>query len=819
MLFQHASRTPSFVELKTAFEQHWVQHHGKPEVLRVDPRGAWRSKAAEAYLSQEHIEVGEIPAEAHWKIGLVEVSIRIIKDMLTALAKEFPDKPVDELFAKTLWAINSRAVYNGFSPLQHATGRSPDECGRLFKSSIEGIPVYAQQHSDSGFEDNQKIMLIAETEFLKAQARQRLLRAQQAGHRSQKHYSPGDLVFYWRLTVGKGDGAQPFRKGKFVGPARVLAVETKQTQDGLEPADVVWLHRSGRLIRSTPRQLRPASSREIVFEQLKGPLQVPWNIASIMKDPRKQLYDDITTDAPQLLEYERSWDDAPPLRRHRTKRPADRVPLPERDQEADNDMDDLLVQEQHQAFWSSEDACIDMEFGFPESRRATKQLLRDPVAFVVNQLKRKQVEVKEKSLTASQRQEFAESKDKEVRNFIRESCLEALPEHLQPPKDVAMRMRWLLVWKWDENNQQKAKARIVIQGYQDPLYEFREVSAPVVSRAGRQCFLQVCAQQKFRVSKGDVTGAFLQGDVCTDKHMWCIPVQELCEAMRIPKGSVCRLRKAAYGLVQAPLLWYNSISGYLENLGFRRLVCDPCIWTYHDENGVLRAVTCGHVDDFMFGGNSHDDVYKKLVESIKQRFRWGSWENGSFVQCGTKITQNHDYGFELSQDMYLENVHEISLNRDKTRKPDLETTDQEKSQMRSVLGALSWYCGQVGYMYSADVNILLSQIPRSTIADVMILNKLIYQIKNDKDFKLLIHAFPKNQELHVVGWCDAAWANRPDGSSSTAGILIGMSSVELIEGKQTPVSIISWRSSKIDRTCQGHQRRKLEWNVMMTFSL
>lgn len=77
-----------FEVLKSAFLNHWVQHHGKPEVLRYDPCGAWRSKAAENFLSMEGIEPGEIPAEAHWRIGLVEVSIRIIKDILTALTKE-----------------------------------------------------------------------------------------------------------------------------------------------------------------------------------------------------------------------------------------------------------------------------------------------------------------------------------------------------------------------------------------------------------------------------------------------------------------------------------------------------------------------------------------------------------------------------------------------------------------------------------------------------------------------------------------------------------------------------------------------------------
>ena len=716
-----------FSDLKKAFLTHWVQHHGKPEILRYDPCGAWRSKAAEQYLSTEGIEPGEIPAEAHWRIGLVEVSIRILKDVLTALTKEFPEKPIDEIFSKAIWACNVRANYSGFSPLQHATGRSPDECGRLFQSKIEGIPVHAQQHADGGFGEMQKMMVVAETEFLRSQARHRISRAMQAGHRRQHVYSPGDLVFYWRVQVGKQDGGQPFRKGKFVGPARILATETRQTDQGLEPSDVFWLHRNGRLLKATSAQLRPASSRELAYEELQGPLQVPWSSTSICKEPNKHMYEDISHEVPLPEEYEQSWDDNTPLFRHTTKRPAN-FPLerprniPKKD---DPDMDLQGNEETQLCYWSEECNMVSMEINMPTSNRQMKTFMRDPIAYVVSKLKKKQVEVKEHALTPAERSEFQKSKDKEVRNFIRESCLEALPKHLQPSPEVAMRMRWLLVWKWDDEGNKKAKARIVVQGYQDPHYEYREVSAPVVSRSGRQCFLQLCANKKLTVTKGDVTGAFLQGDIYSDQDLLCVPPEELCLAMNIPPKSICRLRKAAYGLVQAPLYWYKTVCRFLEEIGYRRLLTDPCIWVFYDSNKQLRSAICAHVDDFVFAGKEGDMLYNELIEKIKKRFTWGSWESSPFIQCGTKISQNKDFSFDLTQEAYLKAIHEIPLSRDRARQSELATTEGERSQMRSILGALSWFCGQVGFLYSADVGFLISAIPKSTIQDVITLNKLV----------------------------------------------------------------------------------------------
>ena len=52
--------------------------------------------------------------------------------------------------------------------------------------------------------------------------------------------------------------------------------------------------------------------------------------------------------------------------------------------------------------------------------------------------------------------------------------------------------------------------------------------------------------------------------------------------------------------------------------------------------------------------------------------------------------------------------------------------------------------------------------------------------------------------VHMVAWGDAAWANRPDNVGSTEGIIIGLATQSLIDGKLAPVSILGWRSAKID---------------------
>ena len=50
----------------------------------------------------------------------------------------------------------------------------------------------------------------------------------------------------------------------------------------------------------------------------------------------------------------------------------------------------------------------------------------------------------------------------------------------------------------------------------------------------------------FRIQKGDVSSAFLQGDKL-EEDMWVIPTREICDALNVPEGTVTKLERAAYG--------------------------------------------------------------------------------------------------------------------------------------------------------------------------------------------------------------------------------------------------------------------------------
>ena len=442
---------------------------------------------------------------------------------------------------------------------------------------------------------------------------------------------------------------------------------------------------------------------------------------------------------------------------------------------------------------------MEVSIDLPETKRGTEKAIDNLYNYFAGALKRQAVEVSERRMSESDKQAFKEAKAVEVKNFLAAKAFEALPPEYRPDRSQAIGMRWILTWKLKDDGTHKAKARAVLLGYQDPGYEHRSTTAPVMTRQTRQLMLQIAANRHWSVYKGDVSGAFLQGREYPDRLL-CAPCDEICTAMNLPPGSIVRLRKACYGLVDAPLEWYRTVSSFLAELGFERLWSDACAWVLREGSRLLGVIS-GHVDDFLLSGDEAHVRWKEVIQSIQARFKWGDWDKDVFVQCGVQVTRDGS-DFKLSQKRYLEAIHEIPVSAVRKKDVKVETTEREKTQLRALLGALSWNCQQVSPHTSAEVSLLLSEIPKSTVATILQANNLLFRTKARSNHELIIHSFPDEKDLGMYAWVDAASQNRSDGGS-TQGIVVGLGSLGMLRGDVSKVSLVSWHSNKIDRVCRS----------------
>ncbi|OLQ06746.1 Retrovirus-related Pol polyprotein from transposon TNT 1-94 [Symbiodinium microadriaticum] len=783
----------------------------------------------DAYCDKHGVYLDIIPGEAHWKNGTCEQAIQGVKEVMSRLCDFDPELTPELALSEAITTFNHRDMIRGFTPAQQVIGRNADDTDRFVEASQGLPPGLLVENPEGEFERTVRLRAEAEKCHTEWHTRQRLTRARNSRARPCYNYQPGELVFFWRTQEsGKGKRHPGTRQGRFLGPARILATESRASATGeIRPGGAVWLVRGRSLIKCAPEQLRRATEREEMLEAImtQQGQATPWTFTQVASSIGGNQYEDISEERPDPGEWHRAQDatqEAQPTRLRLTrKRPPVASPR-HMDEAGDEIMEDdegeatgprlprrrrelaasaqqfsgecwWATVKEHQwperetSFWSDRQAAVEVEVELPDGKRKLQHAAKDFENYFAHQLKRRAVEVSEKRLTPEELLAFQQAKQVEVKNFIAAEAFQALPPHLQPAREQAVGMRWILTWKIREDGSRKAKARAVLLGYQDPSYEHRSTTAPVMTRQSRQMILQLAAWKKWRLRKGDVSGAFLQGREYPDV-LHCIPTREICEAMNIPKNSVTRLRRACYGLVDAPLEWYRTVDAFFQEIGLERTQSDACVWCYRHEGQLIGCIS-GHVDDFIFAGSDQHAGWKGILQKIQGRFQWGDWEEDRFTQCGVLI-EHTAKGIELSQPNYLEGIAEIGVSSSRRKDPKSPTSERERTMLRALLGGLSWHAQQLAPHLSADVSLLLSEVGCSTIDTVIRSNILLAHAKARANHKMLIHAYPPETELGLVTWVDAAAQNRTDGSS-TQGIVVGIAPQELQQGASEALAAIN----------------------------
>ena len=276
ILIQHKSSLPDAQSYVRFFNEHWQQYFGRPELLRFDAEGTWRSKSLDAAFSDLGIMLDPIPGDAHWHISPLERSIAWVKECLSKLVSDNPKLDSHVALACALEAWNNREVVRGYSPRQHALGQAPDPCGRIFETDIQGLPTNMMGNPEGELAQHQRMRVEAEVAFTRWQAQQRVTRALNSRSRKVPEFAPGDLVYYWRTQLrGHHAAGEPIQTGTnagYAGPARILAMETRR--DGAQqvrPSSIVWLIRNNWLLKASVEQLRFASQREQALHEFDRP--------------------------------------------------------------------------------------------------------------------------------------------------------------------------------------------------------------------------------------------------------------------------------------------------------------------------------------------------------------------------------------------------------------------------------------------------------------------------------------------------------------------------------------------------------------------
>ncbi|GJT04373.1 putative ribonuclease H-like domain-containing protein [Tanacetum coccineum] len=156
---------------------------------------------------------------------------------------------------------------------------------------------------------------------------------------------------------------------------------------------------------------------------------------------------------------------------------------------------------------------------------------------------------------------------------------------------------WVFRNKRDERSiVMKNKARLVAQGHrQEEGINYDEVFAPVTRIEAIRLFLSFASYMGFLVYQMDVKSAFLYGIIEEEVYVHQPPGF----VNPAHPNKVYRMVKALYGLHQAPRAWYETLSSFLLENGFRSGTIDKTLFIKKNKSDIMLVQV--YVDDIIFG--------------------------------------------------------------------------------------------------------------------------------------------------------------------------------------------------------------------------
>ena len=456
------------------------------------------------------------------------------------------------------------------------------------------------------------------------------------------------------------------------------------------------------------------------------------------------------------------------------------------------DVEDPLTCEDHQAY------CLEIAVKPKDLKRWSQEAAPEQLATLASISKRARSEVSVKDLSPHEVSLFEQAKAKELQCWIQTSAIRGILRRRLNP-DQILKSRWILTWKTPEpgESQPRAKARLVVLGFQDPKLVEVMRDAPTLSKEGRALVLQTISSCKFPLGSFDIKTAFLRGKADENNPLAMEPPKELRRLLNLRDDEVCQLLGNAYGRVDAPLLFYKELSTQLENLGFTRHPLEPCVFLHYTGdklNGILGV----HVDDGVCGG---DEVFLQKIQALQKTLPFGSRKFRGFIFTGIRLEQMPDFTIRASQGEYIRQIPQLDIGRTRRQQPESPVTEEERSKLRGLVGSLQYAVTHTRPDMAAKLGEIQSQITTASVQMLLTANRVLREAQEFDQVCVHYLPIPVN-ELTFVSFGDASFASSKN-HHSHQGVVVCATDSRLGQNQEAPLSPLTWVSKKIPRAVRS----------------
>ena len=843
-MFHTATIAPSHTseEACKALLTGWFNWAGPPGLLCFDAGSELNSEDFGNFLQRHGVRSRTCAVDAHWQNARIERHGGILQLMLNKMDKENPIQAYDQLAVALSHATSTKnqwSRHRGYPPEMLVFGKGVRIPGSITSDPTVSAHAVAISNLPDGARFRQDLATreAARKAFAEVDNDQSLRRAiVQRSRPNRGFYEKGDWVMIWKKK-GEADG-------QWIGPMHVIIQESHH---------VIWVTRQNKLYRVAPEHVRSLTA----FEEFQNGTSItPQEVQSIRpshggtqmldftrqsdtssqnqpttelfpNDPQPNSTENSPTEntppqaaTPQISissqpDQEPEVQSIPSHGSHeREAQSSLRVsdPLQEAlDTPVPDSSDDGLCTESF-AFYAEEVPCYSLSenqcyrFEVPIYQKDIEHWKEETrpqeMAFLVSAAKKKQrSEVKLSTLNAHERKLFEEAKGKEIDSWLSTDTVTRILRH-QVPRENILRCRWILTWKEADaeptqeasSPQKKAKARLVVLGFEDPLVDQIPRDSPTMSKLSRVLILQHAASMGWDIGSFDIKTAFLRGTENSDRILGLEPPEEMRNKMKLKSQEVVRLLKGAYGRVDAPYLWFKELKQSLENLGFEPAPFDPCAFILRNAKHEVEGMIGIHVDDGLCCGTP---VFHQKLKQLEAKYPFGSKKSREFTFTGLKISQKSDNSIWVSQDQYVKDIHPISITKTRKTMPHAPVDETERQSLRALIGSLQYAAVNTRPDLCSRLGWLQTQINKATISTLIEGNKILHEAKVTSDVTIKFQPIPIN-DLRFVAFSDASFASEkvPD---SHQGMIIMATHKDIGQNKSSVINPIVWHSKKIQK--------------------
>ena len=369
--------------------------------------------------------------------------------------------------------------------------------------------------------------------------------------------------------------------------------------------------------------------------------------------------------------------------------------------------------------------------------------------------------------------------------------------------------RWLEEWKLKEG-EWIIKCRLVLKGFAESNQATLETSSPTASRLAHKVIMVQAAMEGWDIDSLDVSTAFLQGYRFEDLKKIGVTRQPCAfsppagtfallaqldpiwaEAASHPDLWAFELEVGAYGLKDAPLLWFLKFSHWFISHGFIAQRHDQCVF-HKIENEKVVCIGSLHVDDSLMTGQrkhldqAHADM-EKAFGTIKR-------QTNAFRHFGVDIWRDpQTKHIHACQRAYLNELKPTELPKGRAES---KVGSELITEFRSLVSAIAWV-GVTSAPAQAGASLYQTCLPEPTLEDLRHLNCFLAQMQELYEPMVFRHNLGSWSVLRLVTVGDSSLGNVSKYSQGGHFILLCAASSDNVGGFCTVVAFRSAKSKRV----------------------